>query len=157
MPYRTRSRLAGIIALGLAICTGIGSARAEGLELPVPKVTIYPGDAITADLLGSKAFGPSAEALPVVRSPEAAIGKVARRTLLPGKPIPLIFLRDAELIKQGKPVRIVFSEGPLTISGVAVALQSGGLGDLLALRNIDSGTVIKGIVQEDGSVRIAGP
>jgi flagella basal body P-ring formation protein FlgA len=51
----------------------------------------------------------------------------------------------------------VFSEGPLTISGLAVALQSGGVGDVLSLRNVDSGTVIRGTVQGDGSVRIAGP
>lgn len=157
MPYRKRSRLRGMIAGVFAICACISAAHAAGIELPVPKVTIYPGDAITGDLLTVKAFNQSAETLPVIRTPDAAIGKIARRTLLPGKPIPLGYIRDAELIKQGKQVRIVFSEGPLTISGVAVALQSGGAGDLLSLRNVDSGTVIKGVVQADGSVRIAGP
>ena len=67
----------------------------------------------------------------------------------------MIFIRDAEVIKQGKPVRVVFSEGPLIISGLAVALQSGGVGDVLSLRNIDSGTVIRGIVR--GTARSGSP
>ena len=157
MSYRRRCRLAGMIAGVLAVCAGAVAARAAGIELPVPKITIYPGDAITAELLGVKLFNQAADKLPVIRSAGEAVGKVARRTLVAGKPIPVIFIRDAEVIKQGKPVRVVFSEGPLTISGLAVALQSGGVGDVLSLRNVDSGTVIRGTVQGDGSVRIAGP
>jgi flagella basal body P-ring formation protein FlgA len=133
------------------------SANAAGIELPVPKVTIYPGDPITAELLSVKLFNQAADRLPVVRGLGALVGKVARRTLIAGKPIPISYIRDAELVKQGKPVRIIFSEGPLTISGVAMALQSGGLGDLLSLRNLDSGAVVKGVVEADGTVRIAGP
>ena len=48
---------------------------------------------------------------PVTRTPGALIGKVARRTLIAGKPIPLILFAMPEVIKQGKPVRVVFSEG----------------------------------------------
>lgn len=157
MSYRRHCRLAGMIAGLLAICMSAVTARGAGIELPVPKVTIYPGDAITSDLLGVKLFNQATDKLPVIRAPGDVIGKVARRTLVAGKPIPLIFIRDAEVIKQGKPVRIVFTEGPLTISSMAVALQSGGIGDMLSLRNVDSGAVIKGVVQGDGSVRISGP
>lgn len=157
MSYRRRCRLAGMIAGVLAVCAGAIAARAAGIELPVPKITIYPGDAITAELLGVKLFNQAADKLPVIHSAGEAIGKVARRTLVAGKPIPVIFIRDVEVIKQGKSVRVVFSEGPLTISGLAVALQSGGVGDVLSLRNVDSGTVIRGTVQGDGSVRITGP
>ena len=33
----------------------------------------------------------------------------------------------------------------------------GGIGDLVSLRNLDSGSVIKGTVAPDGTVRVAGP
>jgi flagellar basal body P-ring formation protein FlgA len=36
-------------------------------------------------------------------------------------------------------------------------LQAGGVGDVLSLRNTDSGTVIKGVVEADGTIRVAGP
>jgi flagella basal body P-ring formation protein FlgA len=134
-----------------------GTADAETQQLPVPKLTIYPGDAITIDALTVKSFPLQADTGAVVQTPQALIGKVARRTLVAGKPIPLAYVRDREVIQKGKPVRVVFASGGLTISGVAVPLQPGGVGDVLSLRNVDSGTVIKGIVEADGTVRVAGP
>ncbi|MGF1621488.1 MAG: flagellar basal body P-ring formation chaperone FlgA [Rhodomicrobiaceae bacterium] len=133
------------------------SANAAGIELAVPKITIYPGDSIGADLLTVKRFRERANQLPVIRSPDDAVGKVARRTLIAGKPIPLTYLRDPQVVQQGKAVRIVYAEGPLTISALAIALQSGGVGDLIALRNVDSGSTIRGIAEADGTVRIVAP
>jgi len=51
----------------------------------------------------------------------------------------------------------VFEEGGLTITTNAMALQNGGIGDLVSLRNVDSGTIIKGTVASNGTVRLAGP
>ena len=102
MSYRRYGRLAGMIAGVLAVCAGAIAARAAGIELPVPKITIYPGDAITGDLLGVKLFNQGADKLPVIRNASEAIGKVARRTLVAGKPIPVIFIRDAESHQAGQ-------------------------------------------------------
>jgi flagella basal body P-ring formation protein FlgA len=158
MSTQTPHWLVCVFAAAIALCNGSSSfARVATIDLPVPKITIYPGDTISGELLSVKSFRADAGRLPVIRSNAEAIGKVARRTLIAGKPIPASHIRDAELVKQGKPVRIVFSQGSMVISGVAIPLQSGGLGDMLSLRNIDSGTIIKGIVEEDGTVRIAGP
>ena len=88
---------------------------------------------------------------------EALIGKVARRTLLPGQPIPINGVRDPYVVTQGKNALVVFEEGGLTITTNAMALQNGGIGDLVTLRNVDSGTIIKGTVAPDGTVRLAGP
>lgn len=137
-----------------------GGARAipaGNIELPVPRLTIYPGDVISAESLGSQLYGPAAERLPVFRSREALIGKVARRMLLAGKPVPLNAIRDAEVIQQGKHVKLIFQADALTITGVGVALQSGGVGEVLAVRNVDSGATVRGTVQADGSVKLEGP
>lgn len=147
-----------IAAFALVVALMVAApAHATSVELAVPKITIYPGDTIGADLLTVKTFRERADQLPVIRSPDAAVGKVARRTLIAGKPIPLTYLRDAQVVQQGKSVRIVYAEGPLTISGLAIALQSGGVGDLIALRNVDSGSTIRGIAEADGTVRIVAP
>jgi flagellar basal body P-ring formation protein FlgA len=133
-------------------------AAAAGVELPVPTITIYPGDLIGETLLTDRSFelAPS-ETMPVHKQRNGLVGKIARRTLLPGKPIPLNAVTEADVVRQGKPVTIVFQAGGLTISGQAIALTGGRVGDLLSLRNVDSGTVIKGIVQADGTVRVSGP
>ncbi len=154
---RSKRYLICIILTMIVLGTAQAFARATVVELPVPKIAIYPGDAITGEMLAVKRFRAVNDRMPVVRESSAVIGKIARRTLIPGEPIPVTHLRDAELVKQGKPVRIVFTEGPMVITGVALPLQSGGTGDFVSLRNMDSGVVIKGVVEADGSVRIAGP
>lgn len=147
-----------LCALLLAVAAAWpGVARAETVELPVPKITIYPGDIVTAEMLGSKAIQLQDGSIPLARSTEAAVGKMARRTLIADKPIPTAYLGEPQVVRQGKSVRMVYSEGGLTISGIGMALQPGGIGDTISIRNVDSGAVIRGVVEGDGSVRIAGP
>jgi flagellar basal body P-ring formation protein FlgA len=144
------------LAGALMLCGSL--AFAAGVEVPVPSITIYPGDVIGDSLLLNKTFTVQpGQNWPVYKSRDELVGKVARRTLLPGKPIPLNSLREADTISQGKPVVIVFQAAGLTITGQAVPLQSGRVGDVLSLRNVDSGAMIKGIVQADGTVRVSGP
>ena len=52
---------------------------------------------------------------------------------------------------------MVFEAGGLTITSKAVALQNGGVGDIVSLRNADSGIVDQGTVQADGTIRVDGP
>ncbi len=142
----------------LAIFAASNTLLAAGLPLPVPRITLYPGDAILADHLVDRVFHsrlPARVAVHQVR--DGLVGKVARRTLLPGKPIPVNAVRDPFLVVQGRNVQIVFQDGGLTITGYAVALQSGGEGDIVSLRNIDSGVMLKGAVLADGTVRLGDP
>jgi flagella basal body P-ring formation protein FlgA len=60
-------------------------------------------------------------------------------------------------VQQGQPAVVIFQSGGLIISGTAVALQAGSIGDVIGLRNTDSGTTIRGKVQPDGSVRVGVP
>jgi len=133
-------------------------ARAAELELPVPRLTLYPGDVIGDDQIVERAFIARTVARSTIHEArEALIGKVARRTLLPGQPIPINGVRDPYVVTQGKNALVVFEEGGLTITTNAMALQNGGIGDLVSLRNVDSGTIIKGTVASNGTVRLAGP
>ena len=54
----------------------------------------------------------------------------------------------------GKSSLVVFEIGGLTITTQAVALQNGVAGDVVTLRNPDSGVVIQGTVERDGTVRL---
>jgi flagellar basal body P-ring formation protein FlgA len=133
-------------------------AGAEELELPVPRAVIYPGDVVSDELLVGRAFIAHTVARSTIYEVrDALIGKVARRTLLPGQPIPLGAIRDPYLVMQGKTVTVVFEHGGLTITANALALQNGGLGEVVSLRNLDSGAVIKGTVASNGSIRLDAP
>jgi flagellar basal body P-ring formation protein FlgA len=121
--------------------------------LPVLKHVVYAGDLITADMIDRKPAGQMQGAGAFVTDSEALIGKTARRTLLPGQPIPKQAIRDPYLVLQGKNVTVMFQEGTIIITGIALALESGSAGDLISARNPDSGIVIRGVVQSDGVLR----
>jgi flagella basal body P-ring formation protein FlgA len=146
------------VAAVLVATFGSAPAMANGEPLPVPRITIYPGDEISAEHLTERLFraGVSSQMGFIARR-DVLVGKVARRTLLPGQPIPINSVREPHTVTQGKSALIVYQADGLTITGLGVALQSAGVGDVVSLRNADSGTVIRGIVQADGSVRVGLP
>jgi flagellar basal body P-ring formation protein FlgA len=123
------------------------------VSLPVLKHAIYPGDVITAEMIDQKQAAPMRGAGAFVTDSQTLVGKTARRTLLPGQPIPKQAIRDPYLVFQGKNVTVVFQEGTIVITGVALALESGSAGDLVSARNPDSGVIIRGVVQSDGILR----
>lgn len=147
-----------LIAVCLAIACAPQTVEAAGVPLPVPRVTLYPGDAIQPDHLAERIFNSRISASGAVyRGRDDLIGKVARRTLLPGEPIPVNAVRDPFLVVQGRTVQIMFQDGGLTITGYGVALQSGGKGEFVSVRNVDSGIIVKGAVLAEGIVRVGDP
>lgn len=152
-------------ALLLAAATGTASVPAlaqpaqpqQEMLLPVPTATIYPNDEIGEGHIMDRAFIASTVTRgSVLEERQDVVGKVAKRTLLKGQPIPTNALREPYLVVTGKPATVVYSEGGLTIMGQATALQSGAVGDTVSLRNTESGLQIRGVVAKDGSVRIGG-
>jgi flagella basal body P-ring formation protein FlgA len=92
----------------------------------------------------------------VLEAQSAVVGKVARRTLVPNQPIALNAIRDPFVVAQGKQAFLVFKVDGLTITSTAVALQNAGVGDLVTARNADSGIIVRGTVQVDGTIRVDG-
>jgi len=149
-PRKVFSRLAGV---ALLVASSLGIAAAAERR-PVPAVTIYPGDVIRESMLTDADF-PDAMASAVYASNRSMlIGKVARRTLLPGQAIATTAVGEPRLVTIGARVRVVFEDGGLLISTYASALQAGGAGDFVSVRNMESGTVVGGIIAPDGSVHI---
>jgi len=151
------SRVAQAALAVVLSLVGALPAGADELELPVPRAAIYPGDVIGEDLIYGRMFiAHTVTRSSVFEAREDVIGKVARRTLLPGQPIPVSAVRDPYVVVQGKQALIVFKTAGLTISTYGMPLQSGGTGDVISVRNIDSGLVVKGRVEADGSIRVDG-
>lgn len=130
-------------------------AMAEERILPVPAVTIYPGDTINESMLKDRTFPENYRyRTAVIESPRVLVGKMARRTLLPGEPIPMNAVDDPKLVTRGVQTQIMFEEGGLSIMGTGIPLQSGTLGETVQVKNVDSGRIIAGRVQSDGRIRI---
>lgn len=134
-----------------ALAQSAGGSRA----MPVTTITIYPGETIKEGVIEMREF--SAHALgraPVVADLPALIGKVARRTLLPGQLVPRNAIEEPRLVERGRSVQVVFAEAGMTIIGIASALEAGSVGERVRARNLDSGVTIVGTVQPDGTLRV---
>jgi flagellar basal body P-ring formation protein FlgA len=141
------------IGAGVALSFLAAAVAAGGELMPVLKLTVYPGDVITADMIEMKpATAPQGRAAFVTDSQTLA-GKTSLRTLLPGYPIPRTAIREPYVVVRGKTVPVVFQSGTITITGVAQALESGSAGEMVSARNPDSGVVIRGVIQPDGTLR----
>jgi flagellar basal body P-ring formation protein FlgA len=144
------------IAAAAAMLMVAAPAKAQNvLAVPVPTVTLYPGDTITAEQLTDRRFRLSSRNMQAVAlTREIVVGKVARRTLVAGQLIPQNAVEELKIVKRGVPIRVVFAEQGLTIVAYAEPLQSGAIGEMIRVRNLDSGTVIVGTVQADGSITV---
>ncbi len=121
----------------------------------VPSRTIYPGEVVDAAAFKEVTLAEGKSPPPnVAISVEALDGKVARKTLLPGRYVAVNALREAYLVEKGAAVDAIFVAGTMTISLTAVTLTSGAAGDVVKVRNIDSGKVLSGTVMADGTVRV---
>jgi flagella basal body P-ring formation protein FlgA len=149
-----RHVITALAVAGLAFATRPQPAAAEELGV-IPTRIIYPGETITADelqLARVRAGKPSTIAF--AHEAGELVGKVAKRTLLPGRFVPLSSVRDSFLVQQGAPVQVLLIQDGLTISMTAVTLEPGSAGDIVKVRNTDSGAVFSAVVMADGTVRV---
>jgi flagella basal body P-ring formation protein FlgA len=141
-----------VALLGLAFA---GAAVGEERRLPVPAITIIPGEVIREEMIAERTFAPNLLGVAqFVESRPVLLGRMARRTLLPGQPIPVNAVEDAWAVARGASVKIVVEENGLSIVAYGSALQSGAAGSLIPVRNVDTGVIIKGIVEPNGTIKV---
>jgi flagella basal body P-ring formation protein FlgA len=147
-----------LLVLGFGQIFEVPLHAAESIVLPVPNITIYPGDTIKDSWLVDREFPANSLAAKAAALDTrlSIVGRSARRTLLPGVPIPINAVMEPKAVANGAKVKVIFEEGGLSIVTYATALQAGSVGEVISIRNLDSGLTISGIVQSDGSVRVSG-
>lgn len=139
----------------VASFVGGGAMAEEPARYPVPATTIYPGDLIKEEMIIDRTFAPNMPgAAAFISERPLAVGRIARRTLLPGQMIPINALEEQKIVTRGNVVKIIIEDGALSIVTYGSSLQSGSPGALIQLRNLDTGVTIRGVIQPDGSVRI---
>ena len=150
-----RLALGTSVTLLSAFC--VTAPVAQESEAPTPKAVIYPGDVIRDDMLADLPQGGVRDGGgPFVDDRALIVGKVARLTLLPGHAIPFAGVSNRKVVANGAEVRLIYSEGGLLIMTTGAALQDGSIGDVVRVRNSDSGVTVCGAVQPDGSVNVGG-
>lgn len=148
---RRAAWMAGLLCAGLV---APGMAHAEKPMAVIPTQTIYPGELIDAARLEEVEVTNPALTGDYATSTDQVVGKVTSRTLLAGRVILVSTLRDPYTVERGKAVRIVFTNGPLTITAGGAPLENAAVGDLIRVRNTDSGIIVSGTVMEDGTIHV---
>lgn len=150
-----RSLLAILLAPVLLLQAAAVPAFAEDRTVPVPNQVIYPGDVIRDSMLNDASIDDSSASNgSFIDTRAALIGKMAKRTLLPGRLVAPTAVENPRAVSNGAQVKLVYSDGALTIVTFAMALENGGVGDRIKVRNADTGTILSGVILPDGSVSV---
>jgi|HubBroStandDraft_3_1064219.scaffolds.fasta_scaffold71053_3 flagella basal body P-ring formation protein FlgA len=154
----TLTQARSVLKAAIVLFTAAFAAPSLAQEtlVPTPKAVIYPGDIILDEMLADVPNPARDGSGPFVNLRSLIVGKAARLTLLPGHAIPFSGVSNRKLVSNGAEVKLVFSEGDLVIMTTGSALQDGSIGDIVRVRNDDSGVTVTGAVQPDGSVQVSG-
>jgi flagella basal body P-ring formation protein FlgA len=139
------------IILLAAGCVLMGDAARAGEAVTATR-TIRPGEVIAT---GDVRNEPS-EAAGALTDPEDAVGMVARRLLVSGRPILEGDVGAPALVKRNGHVLLVYNNGALTIRTEGRALSDGAAGEQVRVMNLASRQTIFGTVAADGTIEVGG-
>lgn len=146
-----RRLAAGLVAL--LVSGGPLAAGPLGYAV-VPTQIIYPGEIIDTSKLDLVEVTNPDLAAGYAKDVSEVNGMISSRTLLPGRTITVAHLRYPFTVKRGSEVTLTYDSGGLKIIARGSPLQDGSTGDVVKVRNVDSGLIISGTVLEDGSIRV---
>ena len=119
----------------------------------VAKRTIYPGQTITLEDLKAVVLTKKPTiTYRFVENFDEVTGKVASKTILPGRFIAVNAARASDVIKAGSSTWVSYKSGTLSIKLLCIALSSGTVGSEIRLRNPTSGKTFTGHILENGTV-----
>lgn len=114
----------------------------------------------TRAIRGQSVIGPDDVALSedfvpgAVAELAAVIGREARVTLYPGRPILSGQVGAPALIERNQLVRMHFASGALSIVTEGRALDRAGVGELVRVMNLASRQIVTGSVKADGTIEV---
>ncbi len=90
----------------------------------------------------------------IISSPDAVVGMKLRTNIKPNAEITGNMVRTIPIVKKGKPVRIVFENGPMRITAIGLSEQDGMHGELIKIRNASSKNMIYARVTGNSLVKV---
>jgi flagellar basal body P-ring formation protein FlgA len=137
-------RALGILLLGLLAAHHV-AAQTVVPTRAIRAQTVIAGDDVTLD----EAATPGA-----LTDLAMAVGREARVTLYPGRPIRPDQLGTPAVVERNQIVRMIYSGGPLSIVADGRALDRAGPGELVRVMNLSSRQVVTGVVRGSGIIEV---
>lgn len=130
-------------------------AFAESLGYAVvPTQIIYPGEEVDLKRLQKVEVTNRNLAKGYAQDMSQVQGLITTRTLLPGRTIMIAALRQPFTVKRGDKILLVYDHDGLRITASGTPLADGTVGELIQVRNTDTGVIISGTVMQDRSVLV---
>ena len=148
---RRAALVAPVALLGLLVAD---AALADARTAVVPKRIIYPGEEIQPGQLEVVEVTNPNIVKGFAEDISSVSGLVTKRTLLPGRVILTSALREPFAVSRGSTVQLVFDNGSLVIRASGTPLEDAAVGELIKVRNKDSGVIVAGTVMDDGTVHV---
>lgn len=146
-----RAALAALVPAMFAV----SPAGAENLGYAVvPTQIIYPGEEIDAKRLTKVEVTNRNLAQGYAQDIGQVEGLVTTRTLLPGRTIMVAGLKQPSAMKRGDKILLVYDNGVLRITASGTPLADGAVGELIQVRNTDTGVILSGTIMPDRSVLV---
>ncbi len=126
-------------------------------EQLVAAATIQAGETIGADGVKTETVKQFALLTPAAVMRDTAIGRLARRTIAAGSVITADALTAANAVNRGDEVAVRVTSGETQLSLAVRAESSGGIGDVVYLKNPVSGKLFRGVVEGKNQVAVSAP
>lgn len=159
MKFRPKNMPRSLCKMALATMMGLcvlepQAAFSQEKYAVVPTGTIFPGDTITREQVTEVPVTNPNIAPGYVDNVQLVVGKVSKRTLVAGRTIPVGDLRDPFAVQRGATIRITYSKGGMNLSASGTVIEDGMAGDLVRVRNRDTGVTVTGTAMQDGTVEV---
>lgn len=159
MKFRPKNVPGSLCKMALAVMVSLAvlapqAALSQQKHAVVPTGTIFPGDIITRDRVTEVLVTNPNLAPGYVDNLQIVLGKVSKRTLVAGRTITPSDLRDPFAVQRGTTIRITYSTGGMNLSASGTAIEDGMAGEVVRVRNRDTGVTISGTAKEDGTVEV---
>ena len=120
----------------------------------VPTAVIYPGQVIQSGQLRRVEVTNPDFAGDFATDFSQVEGMITKATLIPDRAISKASLREPFAVTHGQQVRLLYSNGSLQITAIGMPLQDGSVGELIRVRNADSGLTVSGTILSPGIVQV---
>ena len=124
------------------------------MDVPVLVNRVAIGDKISKHDIGWIKLRLDRTGRGIVTDAEDMIGMAPKRTVRANAPVRAADLRRPIMISKGGSVTLMVSVPGMTLVVLGRAMESGGHGDAIAVRNTQTGKIVQGVVVAPGQVRV---
>ena len=152
-----QATLSFINDLGNPEYTSISGAAYPVVSVPALSHDLLAGEPVTRNDITSVEIPFSRLGSTLITSPDALLGQVARRNLLPNAPLFVFDLAKPILVKKGELLTITFEIPGIQLSAQAQATSNAAKGDTITVMNTTSKRMIEARITGPGTAVIAAP